>query len=66
MAGTELTTSPIFIIDGGADVTYISLASTDMMYFTVIHKGTDGGVVITAGLYTIYPDNPMVYRGASK
>lgn len=45
------------LIEGGADVTYIGLASTDMMYFTVIHEDADGGVVITAS------HNPAKYNG---
>ncbi|MEA1926611.1 MAG: phosphomannomutase/phosphoglucomutase [Candidatus Auribacterota bacterium] len=45
------------LTEGGSDVTYIGLASTDMMYFTVIHEDTDGGVVITAS------HNPAKYNG---
>lgn len=45
------------LTEGGADVTYIGLASTDMMYFAVIHEDADGGVVITAS------HNPAKYNG---
>jgi phosphomannomutase len=45
------------LTEGGTDVTYIGLASTDMMYFTVIHEEADGGVVITAS------HNPAKYNG---
>ena len=45
------------LTEGGADVTYIGLASTDMMYFAVIHQDADGGVVITAS------HNPAKYNG---
>jgi len=45
------------LTEGGSDVTYIGLASTDMMYFTVINEEADGGVVITAS------HNPAKYNG---
>jgi len=45
------------LTEGGADVTSIGLASTDMMYFTVINEEADGGVVITAS------HNPAKYNG---
>ncbi len=45
------------LTEGGADVTSIGLASTDMMYFTVINEEADGGIVITAS------HNPAKYNG---
>lgn len=41
----------------GKDIIDIGLASTDMMYFAVIHLGAPGGVVITAS------HNPAQYNG---
>jgi phosphomannomutase len=43
--------------DQGAEVTYIGLASTDMLYFSVIHLQSDGGIVVTAS------HNPVEYNG---
>jgi len=45
------------LTEGGTNVTSIGLASTDMMYFTVINEEADGGVVITAS------HNPAKYNG---
>ena len=41
----------------GADVVDIGMASTDMMYFAVIHLQTDGGIIVTAS------HNPAAYNG---
>ena len=41
----------------GADVIDIGLASTDMMYFAVIHLQTDGGIIVTAS------HNSAAYNG---
>jgi len=45
------------VTEQGKDVVDIGLASTDMMYFAVIHLGAPGGVVITAS------HNPAQYNG---
>jgi phosphomannomutase len=49
------------LIDGlteaGADVIDIGLASTDMLYFAVIHQETEGGIMVTAS------HNPAEYNG---
>lgn len=41
----------------GAEVTSIGLASTDMLYFAVIDRNADGGIIITAS------HNPAEYNG---
>src|SRR5579875_555396 len=43
--------------EGGADVTYVGLVSTDALYFAVGKYGFDGGVMITAS------HNPADYNG---
>lgn len=43
--------------DAGADTEDIGLASTDMMYFAVIDRRADGGVMVTAS------HNPAKYNG---
>src|SRR5579872_3548859 len=43
--------------EGGADVTYVGLVSTDALYFAVGKYGFDGGVMITAS------HNPAQYNG---
>jgi phosphomannomutase len=43
--------------EAGAHVTFIGMASTDMMYFAVINMGVDGGVAVTAS------HNPGEYNG---
>ena len=45
------------LTEQGADVTSIGLASTDMLYFAVIDRNADGGVIITAS------HNPAEYNG---
>lgn len=43
--------------EAGANVTFIGMVSTDMMYFAVINMGVDGGVAVTAS------HNPGEYNG---
>ena len=43
--------------DSGVDVLDLGQISTDMLYFAVVHYGTDGGIVISAS------HNPAVYNG---
>ena len=43
--------------DSGVDVLDLGRISTDMLYFAVLHYGTDGGVVITAS------HNPAAFNG---
>lgn len=43
--------------DSGVDVLNLGQISTDMLYFAVVHYGTDGGIVISAS------HNPGVYNG---
>lgn len=43
--------------DSGVDVLDLGQISTDMLYFAVVHYGTDGGIVITAS------HNPAVSNG---
>ena len=43
--------------DSGVDVLNLGQISTDMLYFAVVHYGTDGGIVISAS------HNPAVYNG---
>ena len=43
--------------DSGVDVLDLGQISTDMLYFAVVHYGTDGGIVITAS------HNPAAYNG---
>ena len=43
--------------DAGVDVLNLGRISTDMLYFAVLHYGTDGGVVITAS------HNPAAFNG---
>lgn len=45
------------LTDQGANVIKIGLASTDMMYFSVIHLKSDGGIIVTAS------HNPAPYNG---
>lgn len=45
------------MIDAGADVTDIGLATTPMLYFAVVKYRCDGGVVVTAS------HNPKEYNG---
>lgn len=45
------------LTDQGANVIKMGLASTDMMYFSVIHLKTDGGIMVTAS------HNPAPYNG---
>ncbi len=45
------------LTEAGADAVDIGLSSTDMMYFAVIDRGTDGGVMVTAS------HNPAKYNG---
>ena len=43
--------------DSGVDVLDLGQISTDMLYFAVVHYGTDGGIVISAS------HNPVVHNG---
>jgi phosphomannomutase len=45
------------LMDAGADVIDIGLASTDMLYFASIDLGTDGAIMVTAS------HNPKEYNG---
>jgi len=45
------------LTEGGANVEDIGLSSTDMMYFAVIERGADGGLMVTAS------HNPAKYNG---
>ena len=45
------------LIDAGCDVVDIGQCGTEMMYFSTVHLGTDGGIMITAS------HNPKEYNG---